>query len=36
LSKRLALMSGLLNVRLDTLDGLTTCMLAVRITDAAP
>ncbi|WP_026266680.1 helix-turn-helix domain-containing protein [Arthrobacter sp. 131MFCol6.1] len=36
LSKRLALMSRLLNVRLDTLEGLTTCMLAVRITDAAP
>lgn len=33
LSKRLALMSRLLNVRLDTLDGLTTCMLAVRITE---
>ncbi|MHA7221849.1 helix-turn-helix domain-containing protein [Arthrobacter sp. RHLT1-20] len=33
LSKRLALMSRLLNVRLDTLDGLTTCLLAVRITD---
>lgn len=33
LSKRLALMSRLLNVRLDTVDGLTTCMLAVRITD---
>ncbi|WP_186329148.1 PucR family transcriptional regulator [Arthrobacter sp. U41] len=36
LSKRLALMSRLLNVRLDTLDGLTTCMLAVRITDDEP
>lgn len=36
LSKRLALMSRLLNVRLDTLDGLTTCLLAVRITDDAP
>ncbi|BCW65467.1 hypothetical protein NicSoilB4_02300 [Arthrobacter sp. NicSoilB4] len=36
LSKRLALMSRLLNVRLDTLEGLTTCMLAVRITDDAP
>lgn len=36
LSKRLALMSRLLNLRLDTLDGLTTCMLAVRITDDAP
>ncbi|MET4093656.1 helix-turn-helix domain-containing protein [Arthrobacter sp. UYCu712] len=36
LSKRLALMSRLLNLRLDTLEGLTTCMLAVRITDDAP
>jgi len=36
LSKRLALMSRLMNVRLDTLDGLTTCLLAVRITDEAP
>lgn len=36
LSKRLALMSRLLNVRLDTLDGLTTCLLAIRVTDAAP
>jgi hypothetical protein len=29
-------MSRLLNVRLDTLDGLTTCLLAVRITEQTP